>query len=475
MNLLLQPYSRPGRIEQDNFVRTLSKPFDLLRVVKTSNSGSRPDLTEFLKAHPDGKARIWALGDNSNSRSVFQKIDVDDLVLFHGKNLIYAYGYISAKFVWKENNFIWPTGENWDFIYSLRDFVEIPDSRRISRESLRQFLPKVGHLSAFFVNLAENNVDQKDVIRHLQTTPPYVPDKDRGKTLRGPENPPVLGEKFRDRKSIWKSFGGQWQPGIMTFPGEDIVNVFSDENGPYPDFRDPETGVVEYRGQGLRGDQRLVMGNKLLEDARIKNQPVRFWHRPAGGEWIFDSWMVVADRSMIEESDVDGISARRIIWYLIPVPSEDRETWPKEFENSSAATSENLELEQSASPIELLEKYAQISNQLELEASGKNIVTKPRTVYKRRREARELVIARAQDNCEHDRCTGMPPDKNRQGRSILQVDHIIALAEGGHDVPSNMIALCPNCHSAKTYGMHSETHIRRFKNIVRKKEEELRK
>jgi 5-methylcytosine-specific restriction protein A len=475
MNLLLQPYSKPTRIEQDNYERTLSKPFDLQKAVKTSNSATAPDLTEFLIAHPDGKARIWALGDNSNSRSVFQKINVDDLVLFHGKNLIYAYGYISAKIVWKKNNFIWPTGDNWDFIYSLRDFVEIPESRRISRESLRQFLPKVGHLSAFFVNLADNNVDQKDVIRHLQTTPPYVPDKDRGTTLRGAENPPVLGEKFKDRKSIWRSFGGQWQPGIMTFPGEDIVNVFSDENGPYPDFRDPETGVVEYRGQGLRGDQRLVMGNKLLEDARINKQPVRFWHRPAGGEWIFDSWRVVVDRSMIEESDVDGISARRIVWFLIPVPSENRETWPKEFEAAPAQDLEVLEVEKTKSPLDLLEKYQQICAQLELEASGKNIVTKPRTVYKRRREARELVLARSQDKCEHDRCTGMPPDTNRQGRSILQVDHIVALAEGGHDVPSNMIALCPNCHSAKTYGLHSETHIRRFKNIVRKKEEELRK
>jgi 5-methylcytosine-specific restriction protein A len=475
MNLLLQPYARPSRPDQDNFIKTLSRPFDLQRAVNNAESESKPDLTQFLNSHPDGKARIWALGDNSNSRSVFKKINVDDLVLFHGKNLIYAYGYISSKIVWKNNDFIWPTGENWDYIYSLRDFVEIPESRRISRESLRQLLPKVGHLSSFFVDLSEVNVDQKDVIRHLQTTPPYVPDKGKNSTLRGPANPPILGEKFKDRKSIWRSFGGQWQPGIMTFPGEDIVNVFTDENGPYPDYRDPETGVVEYRGQGLRGNQRLVMGNKLLEDARINRQPVRYWHRPAGGEWTFESWVVVVDRSLVEESDVDGVSARRIIWFLIPVPSEDRESWPKEFESAPALALEAIESEPTENLLNLLGRYQQICTQLEIEASGKSVVTKPRTLYKRRREARELVIARANDNCEHDRCTGMPPDKNRQGRSILQVDHIVALAEGGHDVPSNMIALCPNCHSAKTYGMHSESLVRRFKSIVKNKEAELRK
>ena len=94
MNLLLQPYARPSRQDQDNFIKTLSRPFDLQRAVKNAECESKPDLTQFLNSHSDGKARIWALGDNSNSRSVFKKIDVDDLVLFHGKNLIYAYGYI---------------------------------------------------------------------------------------------------------------------------------------------------------------------------------------------------------------------------------------------------------------------------------------------------------------------------------------------------------------------------------------------
>ena len=474
MNLLLQPYARPSRQEADNYLKTLGKPFDLLKAITNSNSATKPELAEFLEAHPDGKARLWALGDNSNSRSVFKKINVDDLVLFHGKNLIYAYGYISSKLTWKKNSFIWPTGENWDFLYSIRDFVEIPEPRRITRESLRQLLPKVGHLSAFFVDLQDINVYQRDIIRHLQTTPPYVPEKGKAVTLRGPNNPPLIGETFRDRKSIWRSFGGQWQPGIMTFPGESVVNVFSDENGPYPDFRDPETGVVEYRGQGLRGNQRLVLGNRLLEDARLNREPVRYWHRPAGGEWTFESWVAVVDRASIQENDVDGQPAKRILWFLIPVPSEDRESWPRDFEIAPASAEEDIAIVEIADSEDLLEQYRQKSAQLEVEATGKNVVTKPRTIYKRRREARELVIARSQDHCEHDRCTGMPPDKNRQGKSILQVDHIIPLAQGGHDIPSNMIALCPNCHSAKTYGMHSDSLVRRFRDIVKKKEIELR-
>ena len=122
---------------------------------------------------------------------------------------------------------------------------------------------------------------------------------------------------------------------------------------------------------------------------------------------------------------------------------------------------------------DLLKDYTSISAQLEIESTGKIISTSPRTQYKRRKEARDLVIARANNKCEYDKCTGMPPDVNRQGLAILQVDHIHALGEGGADIPSNMIALCPNCHSAKTFGLHSEQMTRRFKIIVERIEKNL--
>jgi 5-methylcytosine-specific restriction protein A len=46
----------------------------------------------------------------------------------------------------------------------------------------------------------------------------------------------------------------------------------------------------------------------------------------------------------------------------------------------------------------------------------------------------------------------MPPDVTLRGRAILEVDHVDDLALGGPDHPRHMIALCPNCHAAKTRG-----------------------
>ena len=42
------------------------------------------------------------------------------------------------------------------------------------------------------------------------------------------------------------------------------------------------------------------------------------------------------------------------------------------------------------------------------------------------------------------------------GEPILQVDHVQDLAKGGAELPSNMIALYPNCHTLKTYGANRD-------------------
>jgi 5-methylcytosine-specific restriction protein A len=60
----------------------------------------------------------------------------------------------------------------------------------------------------------------------------------------------------------------------------------------------------------------------------------------------------------------------------------------------------------------------------------------------------------------------MPRDTDKHGRALLEVDHIKPLAEGGPDIPSNMIALCPNCHVAKTRGINAVAMSKQLKKIV---------
>ena len=60
MHVVTQPYRRPKIAAEDNFLVTLEQEFDLLTAV--TNSGKNIDLTDFLTAHPSGRAKIWAVG-----------------------------------------------------------------------------------------------------------------------------------------------------------------------------------------------------------------------------------------------------------------------------------------------------------------------------------------------------------------------------------------------------------------------------
>ncbi|MFJ2191618.1 HNH endonuclease [Kitasatospora sp. NPDC087861] len=82
--------------------------------------------------------------------------------------------------------------------------------------------------------------------------------------------------------------------------------------------------------------------------------------------------------------------------------------------------------------------------------------------------ARALVVARSERSCENPACLSpgfraMTDD----GDPIVEVDHIIGLADGGEDHPANMIALCPNCHALKTRGRGREAMQESLREVAR--------
>ncbi|MER7913923.1 HNH endonuclease signature motif containing protein [Streptomyces sp. NPDC096068] len=66
--------------------------------------------------------------------------------------------------------------------------------------------------------------------------------------------------------------------------------------------------------------------------------------------------------------------------------------------------------------------------------------------------ARQAVLARCDGRCENPGCQGQPDDVTDRWEPLLEVDHVVELAAGGRDHPSQMVALCPNCHAVKTRG-----------------------
>ncbi|MGQ4717069.1 HNH endonuclease signature motif containing protein [Streptomyces anulatus] len=84
-------------------------------------------------------------------------------------------------------------------------------------------------------------------------------------------------------------------------------------------------------------------------------------------------------------------------------------------------------------------------------------------------QSREAVLVRCGGLCENPGCAGQPADVKDDGRAILEVDHVHALEDGGPDLPWNMVALCPNCHSVKTYGRTRKELTRTLTELARQK------
>lgn len=71
------------------------------------------------------------------------------------------------------------------------------------------------------------------------------------------------------------------------------------------------------------------------------------------------------------------------------------------------------------------------------------------TAYNRSAEVRRYVLSRAKGKCEFCSIKGFTL---ADGSTYLETHHVIPLAEGGKDSPSNVAALCPNHHKEAHYG-----------------------
>ena len=277
-----------------------------------------------------------------------------------------------------------------------------------------------------------------------------------------PEIPPAprIGQEFANRSAIADVWGGDHQGGMATFPHEAprVVNIFSDDNGPYPDRRVPGTDRIEYVGQGRTGHQKLTArGNSLMEEARSLGQAARYWYRPTGGVFTFERWVVIVGRHREWHRDLDGAWRIAYVYDLAPVGSPSRDDWDltvqaevdaRSVDDSTEDSPPDATLPDAPSMSELYQRLVDKA----AAGAGKQPGIKTATEYARSAAARNAVLLRANGNCEYPKCAGMACDVRPDGTSILDVDHVRDLAEGGADQPWNMAALCPNCHAAKTRG-----------------------
>ncbi|MEU5052987.1 HNH endonuclease signature motif containing protein [Streptomyces sp. NPDC021096] len=276
---------------------------------------------------------------------------------------------------------------------------------------------------------------------------------------------PRVGETFSNRDTVADAYGGNRVLGITPL-ADGILTVYSDEKGPYADTRIDGTNWIAYTGDGLSGDQQIRNGNRSMARYQAEQRALRYWHKPYGGQWHFETWAVIVECHRRWGRGEDGKMRREYVWVLVPVPSPLRETWPQEVidalnEDDGSVHDDSLDVspkEAGETPVSDCERYRRLAAAARRTGSGRTQRSRRVQVdrYFRSPAAREAVILRSGGRCENSSCAGHPTELTDAGAPILEVDHINDLGRGGEDVPETMIALCPNCHALKTRGSNRQ-------------------
>lgn len=126
------------------------------------------------------------------------------------------------------------------------------------------------------------------------------------------------------------------------------------------------------------------------------------------------------------------------------------------FEDSSVSTEMSDLVSEGSQPTSRQNSYSDLLLSIGDPIPVSRLTGTSTTSFRRSSLTRRAVLLRSGGRCENPDCSGMPNDVSRSGTPILDVDHVVDLGLGGPDHPSNMIALCPNCHAMKTRGKKSE-------------------
>jgi len=323
VSVVTQPYARPRNAAADNYRVTLAREFDLAAAVKRVEAPV--DLSEFLRVHPSGRARIWAVGVSAPARRAWSRMSSGDLVLFYGSGAVYAWGRLATKTYWPRNNHIWPTGDSWDHIYSLSEFHELPPDRQLDYQSLRKLTPKLDVFSVGCRDIGDFGGSEDRLLDWVTTTGP------RRQTPEPPRTPTwdiEPGTVIR-RSEVHRRFGGSKQSGISSSARTPNVMVFSDpEVGRVFGYDKHEgrrdDGSYRYTGEGQVGNQtETSQGNAALLSAEDRGKAIRLFITNKRNATYIGEYTLGEPKFTLERAnDRDGEERNVLVFNFVPVSTE---------------------------------------------------------------------------------------------------------------------------------------------------------
>lgn len=252
----------------------------------------------------------------------------------------------------------------------------------------------------------------------------------------GPVDAPYeVGRTYSRREEIHGEFGGQQQGGIST-PEGPFVFLFTGEMGEQYGYKDGWTdGVFLYVGEGQRGDMEFVRGNKAIRDHAINGKELLLFEAvKRNGSYRYAGEFACAGWHLRDARDADGATRRVIVFELVPLETD-------EDDQSGVET----EAETSLAALRKAAFGAAVAT------SVANVRDARQVYYRRSRQVKEYVLARAKGRCEA--CGREAPFTRTNGQPYLEPHHTRRVSDGGPDDPRCVAAVCPNCHREIHHGV----------------------
>ena len=131
----------------------------------------------------------------------------------------------------------------------------------------------------------------------------------------------VSGKGELYRRDLHALVGGQTQSGISPSKTEPVILLFSDPvSGPQHGYIDnwQADGFYHYTGEGQRGDQVMVRGNKAIRDHRLDEREIYLFHAAGKGKPIsYIGQFTYHDHYDADAPETGGGAIRRVLIFRL--------------------------------------------------------------------------------------------------------------------------------------------------------------
>lgn len=257
-----------------------------------------------------------------------------------------------------------------------------------------------------------------------------------------------IGRIYNRRSEIHGIYKGQQYGGIATPAEHPYVFIFTSDAGNeygYIDDFDPN-GTFKYTGEGQEGNMKMTKGNLAIHDHQRNNKEILLFESTSRGFVRFLGYCNYVFHHIEERPDRNGEVRDAIIFHLDMVNNKNLDTAQTlTFELVKAPKVVYITKPSKGKSLQQLREIALSSTPIQASTQEKI-----QSIQNRSTAIKLYTKKRANGICEG--CEETAPFETKSG-PYLEVHHLTRLADGGADLPQNVIALCPTCHRRAHYSL----------------------